>query len=319
MEALKTDIEFTATPYRISTNTATGTIGTFVDLNLLFDHAELITASSPETGIVFIEYGRNKTEIVSKGTSPNKRKNSNSNNANTNRPKMKRFDNQATTVIKIFATQNVYVNMKVFNNGKVQMTGIKNIDDGVVAMNCLINVIKKINVEHAIVDDSTKLKADNYTIHLINSDFKTNFEVKRDVLHRILVDNYQNKCTYEPCIYPGVKLQYYWKEEHDGSGNCRCEVACTHKKKTLCKKITIAIFQSGCVIITGANQINQLNDCYKYICNILKTHMNEIRKKQFVPKEEVVNRKIWVLKEGLHLGETKPLPLSESTRSNLQL
>jgi TATA-box binding protein (TBP) (component of TFIID and TFIIIB) len=295
MQAIEDGTVFESTPYRISTNTATGTIGSFIDLNVLYEYAPIVEVRGDQAGIVFMEFGKNKTEILCKGVSPNRRKG----RARLSGPK--RFDNQATTVLKIYANEFIYVNMKVFNNGKVQMTGIKKISDGILAIEVLINVVKTLHAamelenpailhddsdgekHKTIVEDPSILAAGNYKIHLINSDFRVNFEIKREALHRILVENCGNKCSYEPCIYPGVKLQYYYSEGHNHSGNCPCENSiCTGKKKGMfCKKITIAIFQSGCIIITGANSVDQINDCYKYICDVLKTHMNVVKKKKF--------------------------------------
>ena len=37
-----------------------------------------------------------------------------------------------------------------------------------------------------------------------------------------------------------------------------------------CKKITISIFQSGNIIITGARSLEQINDAYSFINKVLK-------------------------------------------------
>ena len=36
-----------------------------------------------------------------------------------------------------------------------------------------------------------------------------------------------------------------------------------------CKKITISVFQSGKVLVTGATTFNQVNDAYHFICNVI--------------------------------------------------
>jgi len=98
------------------------------------------------------------------------------------------------------------------------------------------------------------------------------------VLYKILLNVYDINCTYEPCIYPGVKIAYYVNEnDKQYNGICQCKIKCIGKKTT-CKRITIAIFQSGCVIITGANTIKQINLTYTYISDILKNHMSEIKR-----------------------------------------
>lgn len=298
---------FESSPYRISTNTATANIGSPIDLNVLYDNAPFIDLDAPEIGIVFMEYGHSKTDILFKGKTPNKRKERKLLKGVSIDDKRKRFSNQATTVIKIRAETPTYVNMKVFNNGKIQMTGLKKLEDGKVAIDCIMHVISQLfeklaavepAVEKNVVNDPSLLVLSDYKIHLINSDFTINFEVKRELLHSLLVDTYHNKCVYEPCIYPGVKLQYYYPTYPTTAplnGNCQCpDSACTGKKRSInCKKITIATFQSGCIIITGANCVEQLNACYEYIVDVLRTNMNAIKKKKFITND---TKKMWIKK-----------------------
>ena len=54
-----------------------------------------------------------------------------------------------------------------------------------------------------------------------------------------------------------------------------------------CKKVTIGVFQSGCVIITGAATVTQIEECYPYICKVLKDNIDLIRKRNYiVPRPE---------------------------------
>ena len=43
-----------------------------------------------------------------------------------------------------------------------------------------------------------------------------------------------------------------------------------------CRKITISIFQSGKIIITGARAIKQVDECYQFIINLLKRYYYDI-------------------------------------------
>jgi TATA-box binding protein (TBP) (component of TFIID and TFIIIB) len=43
-----------------------------------------------------------------------------------------------------------------------------------------------------------------------------------------------------------------------------------------CKRITISPFSSGKIIITGAREMDQINEAYEFFNEILKTHQNEI-------------------------------------------
>ena len=262
---------FTATDYRISTITATGCINTEINLKTLFDIITVIDKTDDKTGIVYLEYVKNKFESITKGESVKKKVKS------RKEKQIKRFDNQATAIIKVFANQLYYVNMKIFKNGNIQMTGIKNIPDGILCIDMLIDLIKSNSDGNNIVSNLENINRSDYKIQLINSDFRVNLEIKRDVLYKILI-YYDIVCSYEPCIYPGVKIQYFWNEAKNGK--CSCEEHCSTKKKnSICKKITIAVFQSGCIIITGANTILQVNDSYKFICSTIQSNLNLLYKK----------------------------------------
>ena len=120
----------------------------------------------------------------------------------------------------------------------------------------------------------------DYRIALINSDFYTNFLIKNDVLHNLLYHKYKIYSSYEPCDYPGVKSKYCWNINNQlKDGHCYCETKCASKKKNrICKMITISVFQSGSVIITGANHIDQIKDAYKFINKVLKDNYNKLKR-----------------------------------------
>jgi TATA-box binding protein (TBP) (component of TFIID and TFIIIB) len=249
--------------YRISTITAVGNINTVIDLQKFFDNFE------PIDNIVYVEYGKTKNISNVKGIHPKK-------NPKKKKKNSKRFDNQATVFIKLEDT--TYANMKIFKNGKIQMTGLKAINNGIEAINILIDYFKN-NNSNNIIDNIENIKLTNYKICLINSDFKFNHKIKRNDLHKFITNNTNLVCSYEPCIYPGVKIQYFYNDDHNGV--CKCEDYCDSKKKdSNCSKITIAIFESGCTIITGAKNINQINTTYDYINKLINNNINSFKKKE---------------------------------------
>lgn len=272
------------TPYRISTITATGAVNTELDLDILFNHFKILIIENgvdktPEHkyGIVYAEYSKRKSETYftnfSKKFLSQKRKEN----------KSKRFDNQLTVIYKY--SDESLMNIKMFKNGNIQITGVKSIQDGNKMIDILISIIKNISKdEPEAVKDISKMANNNYKVALINSDFKIGFEIKRDKLYTILINNYQNKCSFEPCIYPGVKIQYFWNSHnHKKNGVCCCKNQCLIGKndghgESKCKKITIAVFQSGCIIITGAQTTEQIDEVYEFICNVLNTHIEYVKK-----------------------------------------
>ena len=79
---------------------------------------------------------------------------------------------------------------------------------------------------------------------------------------------------------------------------CRCPQQCSKKiKKTKrCKKVTIAVFQSGKIIITGGQTIQQVHAAYKFICKVFKEQCQYIAlpKKEkpkyvLIPKSKIIN------------------------------
>ena len=132
-------------------------------------------------------------------------------------------------------------------------------------------------------------KLKNFKIVLINSDYYLGFELKRDVLHDLLVNKYNLFSSYEPCIYPGVNSKYYFNELYlnkEFKGKCYCDVYCNGKgdgkEEGKCKKITISVFQSGSIIITGARSMSQINIAYKYINNIINENYELVKKNEFL-------------------------------------
>lgn len=266
---------FEPTPYKISTITATGSVNTSIDLQKFFDYCNLEENETKE-GIIYIEFGTKKTCITTfKGI---KKKNSKKNS--------KRFDNQVTVLCRL--SEDKVINVKVFKNGNIQMTGIKSIEQGESALGIVVESIKDIFQKcPTVVSDIELLKGTNICIHLINSDFKTGIEINRENINSLLQTKYDIYSCFERSIYPGVKVQYFWQQNDNTHGVCNCKTPCNGKGKGNgdgdCKKITIAIFQSGCIIITGASQPIQINHAYTFICDVIKNNMNYIKKKKLLP------------------------------------
>lgn len=274
--------------YRISTITATGSVNTDIDLDLFYDKLDI--CSDGEEGVTYVEYGKKRAETMYKGFNKkflvNKRKVSTT---------TKRFENQVTIVFrKKEATFDSLLNIKVFRNGNVQITGIKYIQQGHDMISKIVDILKtSYTSECKVVGSIDDLKNTNYNICLINSDFRIGFSIKRELLYKVYCSNYDNDCSYEPCIYPGVKIQYFYNSINPHKdGSCHCANSCIigkgcGSKDGQCKKITIAVFQSGCVIITGAQNHDQINETYKFICSVLHKHRSCIEKANVVLDDDV--------------------------------
>lgn len=265
---------------RISTMTATCKTLLNVNLNVIYKYSSIQDYDNDKEGIIKIEFGDEDRRGTSKKDIENKKV-----------KKKKVFYNQATIIFKIISENTKKeVNMKVFTNGNIQMTGLKSAEDGKKAINLFYQETKNLkgiitNKENGSlntvngIDNPDDFEIKDFQIVLINSDYSTHFKIKRDVLHNILVKDYGIFSSYEPCIYPGVNSKYYWNNDYKNKkiykeGICHCTKNCTGKGKGCgngnCKKITVSIFQSGNIIITGARSVEQINDAYEFINKVLK-------------------------------------------------
>lgn len=271
--------------YRISTITVTGSVNTQLSLDFLFDCFNDFIAErgvgkddDTQTGLVYAEFGKKRSvthyQHFSKKFISQRKKDNVS----------KRFDNQLTIMYKY--SENSTMNLKIFKNGNVQITGVKSIEAGKEMISILIDLIREaVLTSNVPIDIELEALCNiDYKVALINSDFKVDFEIKRDRLYSIMINQYDIKCSFEPCIYPGVKIQYYWnKQQTHKNGICTCEQHCfvgkgTGDGESNCKKITIAVFQSGCIIITGAQTTQQIDDAYDFITHALYDNMENIKK-----------------------------------------
>jgi len=195
------------------------------------------------------------------------------------------FYNSCSIIVK--ATEKIKcVNIKLFNNGKITLTGSKCEHDGYYASCVLLEEMKKdISIFPDLDENAVNaLKIANYKITMINSDFDTKFKIDLLKLLTILNKNEKQLFTkFNPEKYRGLIIGYYWNTEKKiQDGKCLCKTKCNGKGNGTgdgqCKKITISLFKSGSVIITGGRLVKQIEDAYKSINMILKEHYHDIIK-----------------------------------------
>lgn len=287
--------------YRISTITAIGSTGMKLNIGELHEKMNVPEEITNGSGVemLHVTFVDSKGRKASKGLFPaytiSKRKRSNNNIGKT-------FDNQITCILLVpirpedHSSSKVRVNAKIFSNGNVQMTGLKNVEQGKIALEAISHYVEKTSNPETKGQKSSEgdgelesggaavigihMNVHDYKVCLINSDFKIGWDVRREMLFKVINDKYDMMCSFEPCIYPGVKLQYAWNQssrDRKGTrleGTCSCTKPCGGKKRGdgdgNCRRITIAIFRSGCVIVTGAHSYEQLDDAYNLVLRILR-------------------------------------------------
>jgi len=157
------------------------------------------------------------------------------------------------------------INVKFFNNGKIQMTGLKYEEQG---LNLFNEKLLKLLSSFEDIFNKEDIKFINYRIVMMNSDFDLKKKVDRDLVQNKLEENGYYS-TFEPDWYPGVNLKYYFNERHNNCGICKCSGICHGKGcgngEGECKGVTIAIFEKGKILITGARNKDQLITCKNFI------------------------------------------------------
>jgi TATA-box binding protein (TBP) (component of TFIID and TFIIIB) len=245
---------------RISTMTACSSINSDINLDNLYHNI------NTDSVIPFIQHGSHGCKGDIKKPKRKSRK----------PEKKKTFFNQVTVHVNC----EKIVNVKLFNNGKIQMTGLKYEGHGEKVLQTILPELTRLDETHEDkILNSCKITHQPMNIACINSDFSIGFPIKRDVLHHEIVKlGYYS--SYEPCIYPGVNSKYYYNTLNPG-GICRCTKPCTGKGDGFsdggCKKITIAVFKSGEAIITGARSRKQLDVAHNFITDFVRKNTDILK------------------------------------------
>lgn len=264
------DVQFT--PLRISTNVATGNIGSALYLDKLFEQlpAVLIPFGYPSEGILKMEHkdrvvGASSRDLLTK-----------------KKAAKKTFFNQSTLVVRKRRMDNPSemkeVNIKLFANGGIQMTGITGLDFARLTLEWLLPILSRLPI--AISAEPVFIKV--LKIQLINSDYHVNGTIHRDNLHEIVSERYGLFSSLEKLIHQGVNIKYYYNtaREVGRPGICNCEKPCAGQGEGdalgQCKKITVLAFQTGDIIVTGARKKEQLDEAYGFMNQILKLHARDV-------------------------------------------
>ena len=262
----------TFTPLRISTLVTTGHLGSTINLGKLFEQMKelLIPIGYMGEGIMKMEH---ETKVIGHSARDMLTK---------RRVSDKTFFNQSTIVIrKHRGTTNEFkeVNIKLFANGGFQMTGVTSEEFSRAVLEYMLQAIA--GLREPISEQALRIQ--KFSIQLLNSDYKINALIKRAELHRLLCQQYRLSSTLETTIYQGVNTKYYYNEAYEEKrGICMCARFCTGQGDGTaigsCKKITIAAFQTGSIIITGARNTAQLNEAYEFMNRVLHTHKDLVTK-----------------------------------------
>jgi hypothetical protein len=246
--------------------TQIGSLGTSVDLKTLYSHIPVSGGGC----ITYAVYG-----YEDKGH-PIKAKKVRADQTDVKgRVRKRYFFNQVTLHIDVGKT----INLKIFNNGGIQMTGLRTPTQGADAIMILKRAIMGLSndiVSRVFLDDVDPVVGKSRMV-MINSDFDIGFKVNREILHRMVIEQglYSH---FNDEVYPGVNLKYYYNPIRQSTGICDCVGTCDGKGHgDFCKKITIAVFKSGKIIITGGQEMVHIHTAHEFICRFILENQELIR------------------------------------------
>jgi TATA-box binding protein (TBP) (component of TFIID and TFIIIB) len=175
------------------------------------------------------------------------------------------------------------VNIKLFLNGEISLAGCKMDNDGELACQILLNEIKRypdVFMKESISNDS--LYISNTKIKMINSDFNLRFEVNLNDFMKCINQNDPGVFTIlRPERHRGLRIFFYWNlSKTQQNGICECETRCNGKGTGEgvgnCKKVSIFVFKSGKVIVTGGKSMHQLQLAYDFVNSLVRKYYKHI-------------------------------------------
>jgi TATA-box binding protein (TBP) (component of TFIID and TFIIIB) len=154
------------------------------------------------------------------------------------------------------------VSIFIFPNGKVKAAGVKTVNTIHVMIEELIELV---NYVKGTVEKSETLAAENIKIQMICSDFKIKpvkedpdgWCLKQEDLKDVLVNSGYSATFSALSRYPGINLKYPSVIEKD-------------------KQISLLIFRSGSIIITGAKYAIDIAKAYIFIIEKIISHKDTL-------------------------------------------
>lgn len=289
MDTTTSSTPFTKTSLRISTMVITAHWGTPVNMGIIFDalKSHIIPLWYPTEGVLKIEYGINVLGLSHKDVFTHRKISD------------KTFFNQSTIVVRkkverpapspsgaeeedekkdVVPDAWKEVNIKLFANGGIQMTGVTSESFARTALDWLYELIQTFPESPFIHQE--KVNIHRFSVQLINTDYSINRFIHQDALHKLLINEYNLFSMLEKTIYQGVNTKYFYNTSNRRPGICSCQKICKGQGmgegEGQCKRITMSIFRTGKIIITGARQMKQIETAYAFLNQVFEKHHSTV-------------------------------------------
>ena len=139
--------------------------------------------------------------------------------------------------------------IKIFSNGKLQLTGLTSLFECKNVSMFILELLKFIlpNISHINIDKGY--------IAMLNSNFSVMYNIDLYNFNKILQKQKNCFSVYNPESYPAINFKINISDD-------RC--------------LSIFIFGTGNIVITGSKTINEMTIAYKYVTDLLK--QNDVAK-----------------------------------------
>lgn len=261
---MNNNYDFIESPIRISTMVVTADWGSPIKLAILFEQCRnnLTPIGYPDEGILKHEHMNTVLGACEKDIFTNRKVTS------------KSFFNQSTIVLRRFVSDErgfKEVNVKLFANGGIQMTGVINEEFSLQSLQWLLAFIKSLAINPFEFPERAGIC--KFQTQLINTDYSLKYDINQEVLHRLLIDKYGLFSMLEKTMYQGINTKYFINTLSKKEGICCCAKICKGKGCGVgdgeCKKITLSIFRTGKIIITGARKMEEITQSYNFLNRVI--------------------------------------------------
>tara|TARA_B100000579_G_scaffold430225_1_gene443239 strand:- start:514 stop:1272 length:759 start_codon:yes stop_codon:yes gene_type:complete len=172
------------------------------------------------------------------------------------------------------------VHIKIFQNGSLQLSGVQTLDMEKIEeiIECILILVEEAAQEfpNLITVNSNEIGTVNIT--MVNSNFKISpdpkWKINQKQLQTIINNNYRIEHggrwtgVTKTEKYPGLNGKYIYNKYLDDYD--------PHSKKKVKGQVTILIFRSGSIIITGYNVWEHGIEAYNEIVDIITKNFNEV-------------------------------------------
>lgn len=140
--------------------------------------------------------------------------------------------------------------IKVFSNGSLHMTGFRTLDE------CFQGAENMVSLINTCMSDTETVHITDFSVQLINTCLKVSHQLNMEKVVEVFKTQTLHKVLYDVERHPGLQLK----------------VLCQSTQRT----VTVIIFRTGSVLITGVHSPSELLESYKTVTAILEQEKHNI-------------------------------------------